>query len=294
MKKMLNYIANGKGYGLKYFLCFSLLVCILCWFLFSTILVKNVVNNKNIEQLFSQMPTLEIADGHLIEPKNTYLSIPIIEGYEGDLIINTVPDIPVNLNFASGMYLSTDAMYIKMPAFTSETVVMKWSDVGNQIIDRAALDKGWQVVINTIVLLYVLIFGVILWLGYLLILIVTELFFWVLGYKTPKGQKARAATLVWMGVLTLNFVLYFASLQLSIPHIFMISILLTILLIFRMPKTQENVISGKDFFDTVAPKKEDEILPQVSKEIKPVKVSSQKRTLRKVEKVRREPSKKRK
>ena len=54
MKKMLNYIANGKGIGLKYFTLFSILVCILCWFIFSSVVMKNTQTNEHLNQFFSK------------------------------------------------------------------------------------------------------------------------------------------------------------------------------------------------------------------------------------------------
>lgn len=291
MKKMLNYIANGKGIGLKYFTLFSILVCILCWFIFSSVVMKNTQTNEHLNQFFSKVPTLEIADGRLIEPKNTYLSIPIVEGYSDELIINTVPEIPVNLNFASGIYLSSDAVYFKVPALANDIQVIQWSEVGNHVIDRVALDKGLQGIISIFSALLALIFCCILWAGYVLIQITTKLFFWVLGYHTGKGQTGRAATVSWIGVLSVNFLLLFASLQLSIPVIFIMAIVLALALVFKSPKQEQQSVSGHSFFDTV-PVSEKEVETPVQIPDKPVKVASKKKNLKLAEKPRREPTKK--
>lgn len=293
MKKMLSYITNGKGSGLKYFALFSILICVLCWFLFSAILMKNVQKSDALNQFLNKVPVLEIADGRLIEPKNTYISIPIVDGYSDELIINTVPEMPVNLNFASGIYLSEEAAYFKMPAAMDEIQVIKWSDVGNRVIDRAALDKGVQGVANIFSVLLTVIFGLILWAGYVLVLITTKLFFWVMIYPTVKGQTGRAATMAWMGVLSVNFALLFFSLQLSIPVIFVLAVVLAVVLVFLSPKQQQeqNMQTGHNFFDTV-PVSEKDIETVEQTPAKPVKVATKKKNLKLVEKPRRESSKK--
>lgn len=292
MKKMLNYIANGKGVGIKYFMLFSVLICILCWFLFSSIVMKNAQTNDYLNQFFSKVPTLEIADGRLIEPKNTYLSIPIVEGYSDELIINTVPEIPVNLNFASGIYLSSDAAYFKVPALANDIQVIQWSEVGNRVIDRAALENGLQGIIGIFSTLLTLIFCCILWAGYVLVQITTKLFFWVLGYHTGKGQTARATTVAWIGVLSVNFVLLLASLQLSIPVVFVMAIALAVFLVFKTAKLEDKKPEkGRNFFDTV-PASEKEVETPVQTPVKPVKVATKKKNLKLVEKPRREPAKK--
>lgn len=290
MKKMLNYITNGKGIGLKYFVLFSVLISILCWFLFSSVLMNNTQKNGYLSQFFSKVPTLEIADGRLIEPKNTYLSIPIVEGYSDEMIINTTADIPVNLNFASGVYLSSDAVYFKVPALANDIQVIKWSEVGNRIIDRTALENGLKGVINIFSTLLAFIFCLILWAGYVLMQITIKLFFWVWGYPTVKGQTGRATTVAWIGVLSVNFLLLVASLQLSIPVVFFMAVVLAIALVFMAPKQEESKpAQGRNFFDTV-PAQETE--PVVQTPAKPVKVATKKKVLKVVEKPRREPTKK--
>ena len=292
MKKMLNYIANGKGIGLKYFMLFSVLICILCWFLFSSVIMKNAKMNEHLNQFFSKVPTLEIADGRLIEPKNTYLSIPIVEGYSDELIINTVPEIPVNLNFASGIYLSSEAVYFKVPAIANDIQVIQWSKVGNRVIDRSALDKGLEGIINIFSALLALIFCCIVWGGYVLVQITTKLFFWVWGYRTGKGQTGRATTISWIGVLSVNFVLLLASLQLSIPIVFVVAIALAVFLVVMSKKSEDKKIEkGHNFFDTI-PASETDVEPVVQTPVKPVKVASKKKKLKLVEKPRREPTKK--
>ena len=293
MKKILNYVTNGKGTGLKYFVLFWILICVLCYFIFSSVLIKNVQNNKQLSQFFNKIPTLEISDGRLIEPKNTYVSIPIVEGYSDELIINTVPEIPVNLNFASGVYLSQDAVYLKVPAAMEETQVIKWSDVGNRIIDRTALEQGLQSVVNVFSILFTIIFGGILWIGYLFVQITVKLFFWIVGYKTVKWQICRAVTLSWIGMLSVNFSLLYFSLQLSIPVLFVLVVVLSLFLVFMAPKQEQEQeqVKGHNFFDTVPPTQKDiEIASQT--EEGPVKVSMKKKNLKLVEKPRRQPTKK--
>lgn len=291
MKKMLNYITNGKGIGIKYFSLFSLLIGILCWFLFSTILTKKIDNNEVLNKFFSKIPTLEIADGRLIEPKNTYVSIPVIEGNINELIINTVPEIPVNLNFASGIYLSSEAAYFKMPLVADDIQVVEWSEVGNRVIDRAALNKGIEVIADVFSGLLSILFYGILWAGYLLILVTTKLFFWVMGYKTVKGQTGRAATLSWIGSLIANFLLLIVSLQLSIPVVFLMATVLSIIFVFIAPKQEQAEVKGHPFFDTV-PMEEKDVKTKVHSQEKPIKVSTQKKNLKLVEKPRRQPTKK--
>ena len=294
MKKILNYITNGQGMGLKYFTLFSVFICILCWFLFSSVLMKKGLNNEDINKFFDKIPTLQIADGRLIEPKNTYLSIPVVEGYNDELIINTVPEVPVNLNFASGVYLSQEAIYLKLPAVTNDIQVMKWSDVGNRIIDRAALEQGLKSVINLFATLLTIMFAGILWLGYLLVQITTKLFFWVLGYSSVQGQTKRAVTLAWIGVLSVNFILLVFSLQLSIPVVFVMAVILAVSLVFIADKNNQmpsQKAQGHAFFDSVSADEENGV-HTTDNHIKPIKVASQKKNLKRVEKPRREATKK--
>lgn len=294
MKKILNYITNGQGMGLKYFTLFSVFICILCWFLFSSVLMKKGLNNEDVNKFFDKIPTLQIADGRLIEPKNTYLSIPIVDGYNDELIINTVPDVPVNLNFASGVYLSQEAVYFKLPSVTNDIQVIKWSEISNRVIDRQALDQGLKSMINIFSTLLTIIFVGILWLGYLLLQITTKLFFWVLGYSSVQGQTKRAATLAWMGVLSVNFLLLVFSLQLSIPVVFVMAVILAIGLVFMAGKnnqTPSQNIKGYAFFDTVNADEEN-IAHITDNHMKPKKVASQKKNLKRVEKPRREATKK--
>ena len=296
MKKVFNYITNGQGIGLKYFALFSVLICIVCWYLLSSVLIKNGLDNQDINKFFDKVPTLQIADGRLIEPKNTYLSIPMGDGYDGELIINTMPEVPVNLNFAAGIYLSQESVYFKMPSVIDDIQVVQWSDIGNRIIDRKALEDGLKRILNIYSVVLTVVFIGILWAGYLLLQMTTKLFFWVLGYSVVKGQTMRATTLVWIGVLSVNFLLLTFSLQISIPLVFIISVSLVVFLVFMSNKNKNEIstkISGRAFFDTVNAD-EETVARAEDNNVKPVKVTSQKKNLKRVEKPRREPSKKNK
>ncbi len=303
MRKILNYIVNGRGRGLKYLMLFCFLMCVIGGGILYNSAFKRIESDIQLQTVLKQMPTLTVEGGKVVRPENTYLFIPFVDGFSDGVVIDTRPDATPDLNFNNGIYITTDKLYVKaMEGVTDGVQVFSWSDVGTAVIDRAFLDKIVAGIVMVSVIAVFCVFLVVLWIGFLFMSITTGIFFWVLGTKMSKGTTVRASVVSWMSVVTINFILLFFGITVqSIPTLFAIGVVLAIGLVFialkRVPVNTVSTPSGKTFFDTTAPTPEDDkavVNTPVKREQKtqPVKVASRKKAVKLVEKPRREPAKK--
>lgn len=254
MSKIINYISNGKGWGVKYFFAFTMIICFGCWLLLVSFGKNIVQNDPEVIRIIRQMPTLKFKDGKLISPDNIYLFVPFQEGFNSGIVIDTRQDQDLKLNLDSGVYMTKDLMYVRYLAETGlQEQTLNYQELGNTIMDEAYYKKAFDKIVYVGVGLFLGMLTIILWAAYLLLIGISRLFFWILGYKSTTDIIARSATLSWMGVLTLDFALIFFSLQFSIPIALAIALFTTIGLVFYMPKVTHETevnLSEKSFFDT--------------------------------------------
>lgn len=298
MNKILNYIANGKGRGLKYVALFVFLICLIGGFVLYSLAMQRVTTDENIQRVLNQIPTLTIVDGKVVSPENAYIQIPFEDGFNDGIVIDTRVGSTPDLNFNNGMYITTDKIYLKTyNDIADEVQVLNISDIGTHTIDRDLLNKMVSIIMMMSAVSVSVLLFFILWVGFLFMAVTTGVFFWVLGAKLTKGTTARASTVSWMGMMTLNIILMMIGINVqSIPTIFAAGVVLAIILVFmafkRIEKQNEPTVGGKPFFDTSALKSD---MSDVSQPVQiRVKVATRKKNVKLTEKPRREPTKKNK
>lgn len=255
MRKIMNYISSGKGFGYKYFFVFSLLICVLGGVVLGFYGRHVIQTAPEVRRMLSQMPTLKFADGKLVSPKDTYTFVPFSEGLNSGIFIDTRSDADIKLNFDSGVYLTDTAMYVKLltPQGVEQTV-FDYSNFGTVTMDKAVYEKMMKKAVYYSASIVAGMMMFLLWAMYLILCVAVALFFWVLGYKNYTRICFRSTTLAWMGVLALDFGLMFLGASFNMAIAFGVSLLLAIAFVFNAKPKQDDIeqqIPQKQFFDTV-------------------------------------------
>ncbi|MBS4773463.1 MAG: DUF1189 family protein [Proteobacteria bacterium] len=111
MKKILNYVANAQGLGIRYLLLFSLILSVFLG-LFIRFAGTNYI--PYAQAVADQMLPLKIENGKVVEPLNTVRQAHLdIEGREIMLpfVINTKVDKLNTAKLADGVYLTRTTIY---------------------------------------------------------------------------------------------------------------------------------------------------------------------------------------
>ena len=69
MNKLITYLKQGNGHGLKAVLIFTLLISFLLWGIIYAF-VRKIPDNSALNDFIHQLPTVVIQDGIVVEPAN--------------------------------------------------------------------------------------------------------------------------------------------------------------------------------------------------------------------------------
>lgn len=117
MKKILNYISNGQGLGIKYLLLLSAIVSI-----FSAVVFKISGDDTlvpNAQKVADEFLPIRIENGVIVEPENTVKSYNIVMGEDSkgveqsfNVVLDTTTDTIDTAGLPQGMYISRKAVYV--------------------------------------------------------------------------------------------------------------------------------------------------------------------------------------
>ncbi len=249
MVKILNYISNGRGAGLKWFSFYTLTVCLLCVIFIGKIFTNILMNEPIVQDFIGRMPTLKIEKGQLIEPADTFEVISIADGLPYSITINTTNDIPVHLNMDGGFYLTKDTAYVKQDA-VSDPIAMSFADVDDVVVDTAYLNN----LIGRFAGVWAMFIGLglfaLLWICFGLQVFILKMLFVIFSRPTSAAVCARASMLTWVVLFTLNAFLVSFGVIFNITALFIIALAITFMMILKASKTPM-IQTQKMFFDGI-------------------------------------------
>ncbi len=111
MNKIINYIKNGQGLGVKYLLIFSVVVAVFFGVGFKLAAPKIIPYAQN---LADQILPIKIVDGEIVEPANTFKEVKIFEDNDGtqfNFVLDTNIDVLDTSGLAEGIYLTKSNIY---------------------------------------------------------------------------------------------------------------------------------------------------------------------------------------
>lgn len=252
MDRMMNYVENGQGRGLKYFTFFSIIFCVLVGIVFSY--TFNRISEVSLHSFIKQVPTIEIKGGKVVAPQNAYLAIPFVANENSGFVLDTVNPTP-QMAFDNGIYLTTDTVYIKSG---NDVQTARLSNAQDIVITPDTL----KILLNKVIALLSGMFAVsafvILWIGYALLYLVVKLFFLILGRTTCPYNRGRSIFVAWSAIVTLDLVLFSFGYGFSLVTAFAFALLLAVFIIFKTPLHSmdvEETLTVIEKTPKIAPKK---------------------------------------
>lgn len=210
MKRLVNYLKEGKGRGLRAMLIFTILLGGFFWYFTSTGM-KNILSVPEVQAFVQSIPDIEIKDGVVIKPANMNVTknfgpIPLLR-------IQTDRDTLTQINQA-GFYLTKKAFYWTSNGAVNSVALPQALTINQEVI-QTALRK----VVTWFPVLYGLFYVAIIWAFYLILVGVTALIGCVAGKMTVnKGTIWRLAMTTSIFVFVLELVLTFC--RVPFPYVF--------------------------------------------------------------------------
>ncbi len=228
MNRIINYIKNGRGYGLKILMLFSVLLASLIGGM-SYYSLNTHLKSAAVQEFISNVPTLEIRDEKLVAPVDTYVSLAYPQLPDTFFVINTREGDLDLMNFNSVFYLTPERAYIKMGNDLQTTEYTE-----NMLVTPEMIES----VVNKIVLLMPIGFGLLLilliWLGYGFLYLVSQVFSWLIKRPVPSDMRGRIVLLAWMDILLIDFILTLFGWGFSLSTALVWSLLIVGLIFLRL------------------------------------------------------------
>ena len=114
MKKIINYIANGQGIGLKYLALLALVLGIICGVATKMITTDAI---PYAQQVADQLLPIKVIGGQIVEPEDTYKVVHIRYSdddnfYPVPIVLDTTSDVlDINL-LEQGVYITKSFLYL--------------------------------------------------------------------------------------------------------------------------------------------------------------------------------------
>lgn len=132
MNKLINYLKNAAGFGIKYLLLFSCLAALILTVFFN-ISQKNLPNR--LQQTADQLLPLKIENGRIVNPDNTFKNITFdlfdnaAQNEKMIITLNTTVDSLDPTKLKPGVYISRTAIYTVAPRQTRTTFFSSSFDI---------------------------------------------------------------------------------------------------------------------------------------------------------------------
>lgn len=109
MNKIFNYIKNGRGFGLKFLLLFSLILSLIFSFEVKNLGDKFVPEMQNVAD---KLLPVKVEKGAIVEPSNEIKSIDVnFGGQIFPIVLDTTVDTIDPIGLKPGIYITRKAMY---------------------------------------------------------------------------------------------------------------------------------------------------------------------------------------
>lgn len=231
MEKLMNYIENGKGRGLIYFLVFSVIFCVAISIALTQTLSKSLADEQ-LGDFVNRMPTIQIDDGRVVAPQDAFVVVPFVQGVADAFILNTTDTNLDQLPFENGMYMTKKSLYVKAGTDIQE---LSLSKLGDMTVTPDTLRSLMKAMVIMAAAMMAVLFFIALWIGYGLLYVFVKLFFLILGRTTCPYNRGRSVYLAWSTILTLDFILLLFGHGFSITAAFGAALVLAILIVFMTP-----------------------------------------------------------
>lgn len=250
MNKILNYISNGRGAGLKWFSFYTLTVCILCVVFIGNIFTKILMTEPIVQDFINKLPVMKIENGQLVEPADTFEVIPVADGLPYTITINTTNNIPVHLNMDGGFYLTKETVYVKQDA-VADPIAMSFADIGDMVIDKPYLDSLIKRFASVWAMLIGLALFAMLWICLGLQVFILKILFFIFSRSVSVSICSRASMLMWIVLFTANAFLLSFGISLNMTVLFLGAVIATFLVISKAMKMPKSETKPKMFFDDI-------------------------------------------
>ena len=228
MKKLSNYVKNGKGRGLKLVAIF-ILVCALGLTALTYHATNEFFKNPVTQKFFDSIPTVEIKD-HIAQ--NTDVK------WMGIL---PLPDIPITVAIDTSIenitlptpavfYVTKNALFVVNQQTQDVRVLELPKEVTISPDSIRTFYKFWIVAVTVISLFAVMITA---WLSYLATVLVTTFAAWLFRIVRNGGRIWRLTSLTWVFAIIASFISTLLGLTLTTSLVLLAVIIINLIILSR-------------------------------------------------------------
>ncbi|MGN0919416.1 MAG: DUF1189 family protein [Alphaproteobacteria bacterium] len=224
MKKLINYLKQGKGRGLRAMLIFTALIGFLLWGMIYTY-VRKVPENADLNAFVNQLPTIVIQNGEVVEPAG--LNKPYAFKGQSIFYLQTDRD-EVSPFSADGIYLTR-----KIFAFVAGGQIQQATSLsGDAVVTPENLMKAIRSFVAWTPVILGGFYFTILWVFYLLVVSLSALIALICRLRLNKGAVWRSASFATIAVLLIDIIMGMLGYSVvSARYPMLIQLLTTILLV---------------------------------------------------------------
>lgn len=230
MNRVMNYIKNGQGYGIKY-LAFISIIFILIFGGTSYWSFSALIQSADVKDFINDIPVMSFDHKEMLEPTDTYYekAVPFIE--DTFFVLDT-KNAEVNLaEFEKTLYLTTDKIYLKA---MGDIQVYDY-DAGLFMVTPELLYKLLQVSTIVFVALFAMFSLIIIWVGYLFLYLLG----WVYSGFSNKAicpkMRGRLVYVCWSTVLLMYILLAACGVYFSISLALLWAFIAMLLGLYQLP-----------------------------------------------------------
>lgn len=259
-----NYLLWGKGFGLRW-VVLGLLLAITGIFIWLGV----VFHQQTAWQVFKAFPPLEIAQGRLVSPRQTYQEIKANPDFP--IMIDTRDNPQINLHFSDGLFLTSDTLFMKIGAVVQAFPLHQLFGTEQQV------SLSPQQVKQIVHLFFTLTFGLLACFisifNYIVLTGATWLFLWIVGRKVPLKICARCSALGTLVVLACIMIALFIGVILSGSFLMLIILGQCLLLgrYYRLILDMQILNQTLEELPTYTPKEAKEMLKKQNPALRPKK-----------------------
>jgi len=226
MKKLSNYVKNGRGHGIILVVLFTLLLS-LVFSVPAYLSIKNELNQPENSAFFDSLPTFQIRNG-VAQDKN-------VNWIQQMLFQDTVVTLAIDTSIEEISLPTSDGVYL----------TQKWLYFVGQKGERTSKYGLWDIdfspdFVKSVILTMPIIEGIIAILGailiYLIIVFATMFITWALRINRFGAGLWRLCSLTWMALLLLSYALVFVTFEVNFWYLVLGTIILNAIILSRLEK----------------------------------------------------------
>lgn len=242
MDKLIAYIQNGEGRGIRPFFLFSIVLVL--WLGFLVYLSIPILKDNPAMVAFAhKFPDISIVNGRVVSPSQIYISEIVPQTEYISMILDTTTDTVHDIQAPAAIYMTVSQLYIK---FLDQLQILPLDLFEDMVITPDDILEGMQLSIIAVSVMLILFTYLTVWLGYLFLYFLSVLLCWTLGMSVPHAKIGRVSAIMWISILILDLILWSFGYGFHVGAALIFALVLVLFTLIRLrPLSDEGQISGE-------------------------------------------------